>query len=275
MWRRPPLETRHEGREHALEIIAGPHRAVAVIGIVEQSGLGGPGEHHGPAAELDPIGEMGSIEHGRFERLLEAVHIDQHVSSPAGLRNEIADVGLHRFDLIEAPIAQSNRGERKSAFVGRHQPCPRDCHRGRALRPEPRLRATTLHGLACGGHEQCGVDGEGRGVVARAGRAQACASAERESAARRQKPVQERAARKSTMRAALQRISDDHAEPSGTSPTIAAPPVSLNDNPGEKAAEQLRGRLQSWPSPAAALRAVRRSSSTGVAVALNDGPKHL
>lgn len=149
---------RHECGEHALELVAGPHRTVAVIGIVEQSCLGGPGEHHGPAAELDPIGEMGAIQHRRLERLLEAVHIDQHVSS-AGLRNEIANVGRHRFDPVKAPIAKSNRGQRKAALVRRPQLRPRDCHGRRALRPEPGLRATAVHRLARGGDEQCGVKG--------------------------------------------------------------------------------------------------------------------
>ncbi|MHC2678786.1 hypothetical protein ACVJDU_000350 [Bradyrhizobium diazoefficiens] len=43
---------------------------------------------------------MGGVERGRLECLLEAVHIDQHVSSRAALRKEIANFGLHRFDLI-------------------------------------------------------------------------------------------------------------------------------------------------------------------------------
>ncbi|MGY3652470.1 hypothetical protein ACVWW2_007761 [Bradyrhizobium sp. LM4.3] len=151
--------SRHQRREHALEIVAGPHRAVAVIGIIEQPCLGRPGKHHGPAAELDPVGEMGGIEHRRLECLLEAVHIDQHVAA-AGLRHKIANVDRYRFDPVEAPIAKSNRGERKSALVRRHQLRPCDRHGGRALRAEPGFRASAVRGLACGGDEQGWINGE-------------------------------------------------------------------------------------------------------------------
>ena len=81
---------RHDGREHAFEVVAGEHRAVAVIGVIEQPRLGGPGEHHRPAAELDCIGELRGIECGCLERLIEAVHVDQDVGSAAGLREKIA-----------------------------------------------------------------------------------------------------------------------------------------------------------------------------------------
>src|SRR5262245_28333282 len=41
---------RHDGMEHAFEVIAGPHRAVALIGVVEQSRPRRPGEYHRLAA---------------------------------------------------------------------------------------------------------------------------------------------------------------------------------------------------------------------------------
>ena len=56
------LQLRHERPQHAFEVIARPHRAFAVIRVVEQSRLGRPGEHHRPAAELDAIGEVRGIE---------------------------------------------------------------------------------------------------------------------------------------------------------------------------------------------------------------------
>ena len=68
---------------------------------------------------------MRGIEHGCLERLLEAVHVDQDVASAAGLREKIADFSGHRFDLINTPIGQSDRGERQAAIARRHQlrPC--------------------------------------------------------------------------------------------------------------------------------------------------------
>ena len=93
MWTRlAPGPTRW--KEQVFEVVAGEYRAVAVIGIVEQSRFGRPGEGHRPAAELNCIGEMRGIEHGCLERLFEAVHVDQDVASAAGLR-ETADFSGH------------------------------------------------------------------------------------------------------------------------------------------------------------------------------------
>ena len=72
---------RDEGQQHALEVVARPHRAFAVIGVVEQARLGRPGEHHRLAAKPDGIGEVRGVERRGLERLLEAVHVDQHVLS--------------------------------------------------------------------------------------------------------------------------------------------------------------------------------------------------
>jgi hypothetical protein len=135
--------------EHAFEIIARPHCAFVVIGVVEQSGLGGPGEYHGPAAELDAIGEVRGIERRCLERLLEAVHVDQDVLSAAGLRKKITDLHRYRLNIIKAPIAKSDRGERETAVVRRHQLRPCDGHRGSPLRPKPRLCAPAVHPFAC------------------------------------------------------------------------------------------------------------------------------
>ena len=100
---------RHDGREHVFEVVAGEHRAVAVISIVEQSRFGRPGEGHRPAAELNCIGEMRGIEHGCLERLFEAVHVDQDVASAAGLREKIADFSGHRFDPINTMPVRPRR----------------------------------------------------------------------------------------------------------------------------------------------------------------------
>jgi hypothetical protein len=99
---------RHDGMEHALEVVARPHRAIAVVGVVEKPRLRGPGEDHRPAAELDSIGEVRGIKRCRLERLFEAVHIDQDVQS-AGLRKKIADLSRrHRLDPIKTPIGKSD-----------------------------------------------------------------------------------------------------------------------------------------------------------------------
>ena len=93
---------------------------------------------------------MRGIEHGCLERLFEAVHVGQDVASAAGLREKIADFSGHRFDLINTPIGQSDRGERQAAIARRHQFRPCNDHRGSPLRPEPGLRAPAVHRLACG-----------------------------------------------------------------------------------------------------------------------------
>ena len=60
---------RHDGQQHALEVVAGPHRAFAIIGVVEEARLGRPGEHHRLAAEFDAVGELHGIERRRLERV--------------------------------------------------------------------------------------------------------------------------------------------------------------------------------------------------------------
>ena len=137
---------------------------------------------------------MGGIEHRGLERLLEAVHIDQHVSA-AGLRSEIAGLGRHRLDPVETPIPESDGGEGKTALVRGDQPGLRDRHARRALRPEPGFGAAAVHGLARGDDEQCWVSGERGRVEACAGRTQAGASAECEGTPGRRKSAEESAAR--------------------------------------------------------------------------------
>ena len=110
---------RHDGLEHTFEAIARPHRAVAVIGVVEQSRFGGPGEDHRPATELDRIGKVRGIERRGLEGLFKSVHVDQDVQS-AGLRKETAELSRHRLDLINTPIGKSDRGERDAAVIRRH-----------------------------------------------------------------------------------------------------------------------------------------------------------
>ena len=80
MWTRPAPGAATMDMQHAFELIAGPHRAVAVIGVVEQSRLGWPGEHHRLAVEPDAIGEVRGIERRGLECLFEAVHVDQDVA---------------------------------------------------------------------------------------------------------------------------------------------------------------------------------------------------
>ena len=109
---------RHNGLEHAFERIAGPHRAIAVIGVVEQSRLGRPGEYHRLALEPDAIGEVRGIERRCLERLFEAVHVDQDVASAAGLREKIADLSRHRLNAIKTPIGKPGCGEEKRLSSG-------------------------------------------------------------------------------------------------------------------------------------------------------------
>jgi len=83
---------RDDGLEHAFEFVAGPHRAFAIICVVEQSSLGRPGEDHRLATEPDAIGGCAASSAAVSNVCLEAVHVDQDVSSAAGLREEIADI---------------------------------------------------------------------------------------------------------------------------------------------------------------------------------------
>src|SRR6516225_4426933 len=133
--------------------------------------------------ELDAIGEVCGIECGCLKGLFEAMHIDQHVLPAAGLREKIADLSRHRLDPIKTPIGKSDCGKRETAVVRRHQLCPCDSRCRSTLWPEPWLRAPTIHRLACGRDQQRRVYRERRSIEARACRAQAGASAEREHAA--------------------------------------------------------------------------------------------
>jgi hypothetical protein len=70
---------RGNGVKHALELIARPHRAFAIVGVVEQSRLRRPGEEYRLAAEFNAVSEVRRIERRALECLLEAMHVDQHV----------------------------------------------------------------------------------------------------------------------------------------------------------------------------------------------------
>ena len=213
--------SRDGGLEHAFELIARPHRALAVIGVIEQSRLGRPGEHHRLTAEFDAVGEMRGIERRGLECLFETVHVDQDVAS-APLREKIADLSRHRLDPVKAPIAQTGRGERETVLVGRHQLRPADGHPCSALRPEPGFRPSAVYRLARGCDEQRRLSRERRRVVTRARRAQAGASTEREHAGRRHNPAQQRApGRKSLV---LQQMSERSHRTFGNTAFADPPP---------------------------------------------------
>ena len=144
-----------------------------------------------------------------LERLLEAMHIDQHVRAAAALPQEIADLCRYRLDRIETPIAQSGCGERETAFVWRHQLRPGDGHPCRALRPEPGFRPPAVHRLARGRDQQRRLHRERRSVVTRTGRSNARAAAERKHAGRRHNPAQQRAAGRNSL---VLRQMSDHAQ---------------------------------------------------------------
>ena len=90
---------RHDRREDAFETVAREHRAVAIVGVVEQPRSGGPRENDRLAAELNCIGKTRSIERGRLECLIEAVHIEQNVASGARFREKMSDLTRYRLDL--------------------------------------------------------------------------------------------------------------------------------------------------------------------------------
>ena len=96
---------RHQPGQDLLKRVARPHRALSVVAVVEQVRFRRPGEHHGLAAEADAFRDPRRIERRGFEGLVEAVHVDEHVTGAAWLGVEVADLAgwLNR---IEAPIVQ-------------------------------------------------------------------------------------------------------------------------------------------------------------------------
>src|SRR6516225_1753747 len=99
-----------ESGQDLFQSVARPHRALAVIAVVEQLCLGWPGEDHGLAVEAHAVGKTCCIEGSRFERLVEAVNIDEDVALFGTQPDEIAEV-LHRLNRLKVPIPQSNRGQ--------------------------------------------------------------------------------------------------------------------------------------------------------------------
>ena len=221
MWTRPAPGLATSEQQHALEAVARPHRAVAVIGVVEQPRLGRPGEHHGLAAELDAVGEARGIERRGLERLLEAVHVDQDVLSAAGLREKLADLARHRLDpprrQSASPTAASEKRPSsggtsfaRATVIAEARSGP---NHGFARPPFTRLRVVVTSSV--------GSARERRGVEARAARGEARASAERERAGQRPKPAQQRAAGHKHI--VFQKVPDDHAGPPETQP-VEVPP---------------------------------------------------
>ena len=176
--------------EHALERIARPHRAFAIIGVVEEAGLGGPGEHHRLAAELDAVGQPRGVERRAFESLPEAVHIDQHVGARRWLGEHIADLARHRLDARRASNRTTRRGEREGAGVRRRQLRARDADRRRALRPVTtgsRVRRSPACAWSRLGASDCSRAPRRRG--GRRALGHAGAAAERQRAARAHSPL--------------------------------------------------------------------------------------
>ena len=130
--------------------------------------------------------EVRGIERRRLERLLEAVHVDQHVASPLPCPSR-SPTSPHRLDRLDAPIAQARP---RRARTGSRRAAPASPARRSsrcALRPEPGLRAPAVHRLA-GGCDEQRDHRERRCVEARASRAKARASAERKHAGGRRIP---------------------------------------------------------------------------------------
>jgi hypothetical protein len=165
-WMRAGDRARHQPGQHLLERVARPHRALAVVAVVEQIRLRRPGEHHGLATEADAVGDAGGVERGAFEGLVEAVHVDEHVTGAAGLGVEIADLA-GRLDRIEVPIVEADGVEREAAVAWWRELSAGDAQPGGALRPIPGLGAGAVHGLAGGGDEKRRIGGEIGGVEER------------------------------------------------------------------------------------------------------------
>ncbi len=151
MWTRPPFGASTMARSTLLQVVAGIHRAVAVVGVVEQSGPRRPGEQQGLAVELDAVGEIRGIERCGLERLLEAVHVDQDVTAGVGSCEQIARLFRHGRNVGKTPAVEAGRGEREAAFAGWLQLGAGDRHGLPPVRPEPGCGAPAVHPLARGG----------------------------------------------------------------------------------------------------------------------------
>ncbi len=146
---------RDQPGEHLLQRVARPHRALAVVAVIEQLGPRRPGEDHGLAAKANAVGEVGSIERRGLERLVEPVHVEQDVARRA-LPHEVGH-RPHGLDRAEPPIVEPHRCQREAAVVGRHEPRARKSGAPGTLGAEPWALARAVDGLARGRNEQCRI----------------------------------------------------------------------------------------------------------------------
>ena len=68
-----------------------------------------------------PSERRARVERRRLERLIVAVHVDQDVARRASPARQVADLRRHQLDLVEAPVAQADRGEREAAVSRRRK----------------------------------------------------------------------------------------------------------------------------------------------------------
>ena len=136
IWRRPTFGLAIRPVEHLLQGVARPHRAFAIVAVVEQLRPRRPGEHHGVAAEPDAVRQARGIERRGLEGLVEAVDVDEHVAAAGGRREQVADL-RDRLDRVERQSASPTAASENRLVVGRREPGARDAQRGRPFGPEP------------------------------------------------------------------------------------------------------------------------------------------
>src|SRR5262245_814879 len=114
--------------------------------------------------EADGVGELRGVERSSFERVAEAVDIDEETAL-LHLREQIAELSAHRLDPFDRPFASADCREREAFRVrGRElRACKTQCA---TLPAVPGLGAAAADRLARGSNKQGRVCGKPRGVEA-------------------------------------------------------------------------------------------------------------
>src|SRR5215470_3404307 len=115
--------------------------------------------------EADGVGELRSVERCPFERVAEAVDVDEDAAF-LHFRDQLAKLSAHRLDPFDRPLASPDRREREAFRVRWRQLHTREAERA-ALRSVPGLGAAAADRLARGGNEQRRVCSKPRGIEAR------------------------------------------------------------------------------------------------------------
>ena len=221
-----PSSTRCEG-------VARPHRALAIVAVVEQLRARRPGEHHGVAVEPDAVRQAHGIERGGLERLVEAVHVDENVADVAGRR----DRARRRSRPARSRRCPNRRGRPRRARTGSWRAVP--AWRGRCS-TWPIVRSRTMvprarRSPACAWWRP---EGPGRTTApTRRSRAQSPPSRRSPPAPASTPPTRARATRAPRGRAALH-MRNDHVPPHKSigRPRVAQPCSCLIPDSGNNRA---------------------------------------